>query len=383
VGATLAFTEDSQHIQAAFRNGFLNWGALPQYVYLDNGKAFKSKLFHEQWEGHDLAKELGGIFPKLGIRAQFAESYNAKAKIIERFFRTFQEQFERFISSFRGANIADKPATLMRNEKWIKKLYTCEPPTTEEAMQMIGYYIRYVYGITPHRGLDNRKPWEVFNSAPKPQDRLVNPSQLNFMMLSVERKAIRNEGIVLNKLKYWHPALVFHMGKPVIIRYDLADARWVLVYDEADVFICQASLRQTQHPFIQADLQNSKSHKEYRQEYTQIKKLQRLTEQRTQSFVRSNQESVDKLLKSYMNEIPAENNPTFLQAPMIEAPAPGPEEEIARLEQIVIEQEKAIAASQPEQTHNDQNQAVAEGSTEFDPFDNEEFKKMLKTIGIK
>ena len=383
VGATLAFTEDSQHIQAAFRNGFLNWGALPQYVYLDNGKAFKSKLFHEQWEGHDLAKELGGIFPKLGIRAQFAESYNAKAKIIERFFRTFQEQFERFISSFRGANIADKPATLMRNEKWIKKLYTCEPPTTEEAMQMIGYYIRYVYGITPHRGLDNRKPWEVFNSAPKPQDRLVNPSQLNFMMLSVERKAIRNEGIVLNKLKYWHPALVFHMGKPVIIRYDLADARWVLVYDEADVFICQASLRQAQHPFIQADLQNSKSHKEYRQEYTQIKKLQRLTEQRTQSFVRSNQESVDKLLKSYMNEIPADNNPTFLQAPMIEAPAPGPEEEIARLEQIVIEQEKAIAASQPEQTHNDQNQAVAEGSSEFDPFDDEEFKKMLKTIGIK
>ena len=383
VGATLAFTEDSQHIQAAFRNGFLNWGALPQYVYLDNGKAFKSKLFHEQWEGHDLAKELGGIFPKLGIRAQFAESYNAKAKIIERFFRTFQEQFERFISSFRGANIADKPATLMRNEKWIKKLYTCEPPTTEEAMQMIGYYIRYVYGITPHRGLDNRKPWEVVNSAPKPQDRLVNPSQLNFMMLSVERKAIRNEGIVLNKLKYWHPDLVFHMGKPVIIRYDLADARWVLVYDEADVFICQASLRQAQHPFIQADLQNSKSHKEYRQEYTQIKKLQRLTEQRTQSFVRSNQESVDKLLKSYMNEIPAENNPIFLQAPMIEAPAPGPEEEIARLEQIVIEQEKAIAASQPEQTHNDQNQAVAEGSTEFDPFDNEEFKKMLKTIGIK
>ena len=383
VGATLAFTEDSQHIQAAFRNGFLNWGALPQYVYLDNGKAFKSKLFHEQWEGHDLAKELGGIFPKLGIKAQFAESYNAKAKIIERFFRTFQEQFERFISSFRGSNIADKPATLMRNEKWAKKLYTSEPPTTDEAMQMIGYYIRYVYGNTPHRGLDNRKPWEVFNSAPKPQDRLVNPSRLNFMMLSVERKAIRNEGLVLNKMKYWHPALVEHMGKPVVIRYDLADARWVLVYDEADVFICQAALRQTQHPFIQADMQNSKSHKEYRQEYTQIKKLQRLTEQRTRMFVRSNQESVDKLLKSYVNELPADNNPTFIQPAMIEAPAPSPEEEIARLEQIVIEQDQAAATSLPENTNNDQNQAVIEGSSEFDPFDDEEFKQMLKTIGIK
>jgi hypothetical protein len=73
-------------------------------------------------------------------------------------------------------------------------------------------------------------------------------------------------------------------------------------------------------------MQNSKSHKEYRQEYTQIKKLQRLTEQRTRMFVRSNQESVDKLLKSYVNELPADNNPNFIQPAMIEAPAPGPEE---------------------------------------------------------
>ena len=98
VGASLALTEDSQHIQAAFRNGFLNWGALPKFVYLDNGKAFKSKLFHEKWENHNLETELGGIFPRLKIEAAFAESYNAKAKVIERFFKTFQDQFERFLS---------------------------------------------------------------------------------------------------------------------------------------------------------------------------------------------------------------------------------------------------------------------------------------------
>jgi hypothetical protein len=34
---------------------------LPEYVYLDNGKAFRAKLFHESWEEHDLNKELGGI----------------------------------------------------------------------------------------------------------------------------------------------------------------------------------------------------------------------------------------------------------------------------------------------------------------------------------
>ena len=127
VGASLAFTEDSQHIQLAFRNGFLNWGALPKYVYLDNGKAFRSKLFNEKWQEHDLSSDLAGIFPRLGIQVAFAESYNAKAKIIERFFKTFQERFERFIGSFRGASIDDKPATLMRNEKWARKMYEATP----------------------------------------------------------------------------------------------------------------------------------------------------------------------------------------------------------------------------------------------------------------
>lgn len=267
VGASLAMTEDSQHIQTAFRNGFLNWGAMPKHVYLDNGKAFKSKLFNERWDAHDLSKELGGIFPRLNIGVAFAESYNAKAKIIERFFKTLQEQFERFISSFRGSSIADKPATLMRNEKWAKKMFESTPPTLSEAMQMIGFYIRYIYGETPHSALNGKTPWQVFSSAPIPSDRVVEPSRLNFLMLAAERKAIRNEGIVLNKLRYWDIALVEHIGKPVVIRYDYNDARWILVYDLQDKFICQAELRQTQHPFIPLAMDQPTTHKKFKQEY--------------------------------------------------------------------------------------------------------------------
>jgi putative transposase len=203
VGASLALTEDSQHIQAAFRNGFLNWGALPKFVYLDNGKAFKSKLFHEKWDNHNLETELGGIFPRLKIEAAFAESYNAKAKVIERFFKTFQDQFERFLSSFRGSCVADKPATLMRNEKWARSLFESKPPTLNEAMQMLAFYIRYMYGEAPHSGLDGKSTWEVFSQAPLPEDRKVIPSELNFMMLAMEKKKIRSEGIRFNKLQYW------------------------------------------------------------------------------------------------------------------------------------------------------------------------------------
>ncbi|MDD2228931.1 MAG: Mu transposase C-terminal domain-containing protein [Candidatus Cloacimonetes bacterium] len=385
VGASLAFTEDSQHIQIAFRNGFLNWGALPKYVYLDNGRAFKSKLFHEAWESHDLEIEMGGIFPKLNIGAQFAASYNAKAKVIERFFKTFQEQFERFISSFRGSCIDNKPAPLMRNEKWAQKLYKSVPPTIEEAMQMIGFYVRYVYGETPHGGLGGKTPWQVFSSAPLPSDRLVQPGKLNFMMLSAERKAVRNDGIVFNKLRYWHPALIDLVGKPVIFRYDLADARWILVYDTKDVFICQAELRQTQHPFIKLAMDQPMAHKALKQEYTYIKKLQRNTEQRSKIFVRKNQETVDALLEPYQRLIAASANPTFIQPPALEAPEPGPEQFIANLEHQVTQ----LLEDRPEpQVPEQKDNPPTDTKDEDQPFDsgialNDSFKEMCDFIGIK
>jgi len=340
VGASLAFTEDSQHILAAFRNGFLNtsqWqdrdcitnisggnnnplAFLPRYVYLDNGRAFKSKLFHDKWENHDLAKELGGIFPKLNIEAVFAESYNAKAKVIERFFKTFQEQFERFVSSFRGAAVEDKPATLMRNEKWAKKLYKTEPPTIEEAMSMIGFYIKHIYGETLHCALAGKTPWDVFRTAEIAGERIIEPSELNFLMLSAERKAVRNEGILWGKLHYWHPDLISHIGKPIIFRYDPADIRWILVYDTKDKFICQAELRSAQHPFIKLAVDQPIARKELDKEYRQIKKLQRQTEQRTRILVKNTQEAVDRLLSPHIKTITQAANPTFIQTPMLTAP---------------------------------------------------------------
>jgi putative transposase len=317
VGASLAVSEDSQHVQTAFRNGFLNWGGLPRYVYLDNGKAFKAKLFNEQWEDHDLVTELGGIFPRLGIGVSFAQAYNARAKVIERFFKTFQEQFERFISTFRGASIADKPATLMRNEKWAKKVFEGTPPTVEETMELINFYIRHVYGETPHGGLQGRTPFSVYSATAVPAERRIDPANLNFMMLTAERKRVRSEGIRLNHCLYWHDSLVDHIGKPVVIRFDYADARWILVYSQQDRFICQAELRRAQHPFIKLDPVNPTAHKELHREYQQIKRLQKHTEQRTKQVVKRAQEAVDSLVRPL--QLPQETA-LFNQAPMITAP---------------------------------------------------------------
>ena len=386
VGASLAFTEDSHHIQVAFRNGFLNWGALPKSVYLDNGKAFKSKLFHEKWEEHDLEKELCGIFPRLGINAVFAKSYNAKAKVIERFFKTFQEQFERFISSFRGASIADKPSTLMRNEKWAKKLFEAHPPTIEETMQMIAFYIRKIYGERPHSGLNGRTPWRVFSSSKLPESRLVIPGKLNNMMLSSERKRLRNNGILLGKLMYWNVELTNHIGKEVIIRYDLGDARWILVYDTKDIFICQAELRRAQHPMIHLAEDQPTSFKELQKEYTQIKKLQRRTEQRTKMIVKQTQQVVDRLITPMRKAQELTENPIFKQAPMIEAPKPGRDEAINAMEKQML---KNLPQLEPIETEVEAQEPIRETETIACAINSEiktkpkSFEEMLKRAGIR
>lgn len=373
VGASLAFTEDSQHIQLAFRNGFLNWGALPKYVYLDNGKAFRSKLFNEKWQEHDLSSDLAGIFPRLGIQVAFAESYNAKAKIIERFFKTFQEQFERFIGTFRGASIADKPATLMRNEKWARKMYESTPPTIEEAMQMIGFYVRYIYGENPHGGLNGRKPYEVFSKAMLPEDRKVETNRLNFLMMSAVRKTLRNNGIMLNKLQYWDTALMEHIGKEVVIRYDLADLRWIAVYDLQDNFLCQAEVRKAQDPFIHLSMDNPISHAEFTKEYKAIKRHQRQIATRTKMVVKNSQEIVHRLLKP----LPAlESNPTFKQDPILTQPTRETEELMQQLEQQVIKQ-IPIESEEPKQTDIP---TLIDG--EIKPKQ-KSFDEMLKFIGIK
>ncbi len=388
VGASLAFTEDSHHIQVAFRNGFLNWGALPKIVYLDNGKAFKSKLFHENWEEHDLETELCGIFPRLGINAVFAKSYNAKAKVIERFFKTFQEQFERFISSFRGASIDDKPCTLMRNEKWSKKLFEAHPPTIEETMQMIAYYVRHIYGERSHSSLNNKTPWEVFSSSKLPEDRIVIPGKLNFMMLSAERKHLRNNGILLGKLMYWNVELTNHIGKDVIIRYDLGDARWILVYDTKDTFLCQAELRRTQHPMIQLAEDQPTSFKELNKEYKEIKKLQRRTEQRTKTIVKQTQIVVDRLMLPMRKAQAIEANPMFKQPAMIEPPKPGRDEAINAMEKQMLKNLPQLEPINPDVTpiapkRDAEAIETAVNSDLTAKVKPKSFEEMLKRAGIR
>ena len=176
VGYEIMMTENTQCIASALRNAIINLGVIPKVVYQDNGKAFKSKYF----QNVDFDEEgFNGVYANLGIRSVFAKPYNARAKVIERFFLEFQEEFEKMMTSYIGTSIEDKPAWLKRGEKlhrdMHKKLTKNYIPTVQEAIKFIDCWL------------------EFHNSKPCPNDRSMTIKEcLNTVQADCRQSAKRS-----------------------------------------------------------------------------------------------------------------------------------------------------------------------------------------------
>nr|NJM04896.1 transposase family protein [Desulfobacula sp.] len=111
-------TENQWGIMAAFRKAVMALGRYPDSVYLDNGKAFKSNLFCKEV---DLDfEEMTGLYARVGTAVMFAQPYNGRAKVVERFFATIQDQLEFIMPSYCGDSITTKPPWMNRNETFQK-----------------------------------------------------------------------------------------------------------------------------------------------------------------------------------------------------------------------------------------------------------------------
>ena len=104
-------------------------------MYQDNGRAFRAKYFNDDIGFSELG--FNGLYSKLGIETVFARPYNARAKVIERFFKEFQEGFEKILPRYIGSNTENKPAYMMRNEKLPKHWHCDYVQTIDETIKMI------------------------------------------------------------------------------------------------------------------------------------------------------------------------------------------------------------------------------------------------------
>ena len=262
VGYEIMMTENTQCIASALRNAILNLGMIPKVVYQDNGKAFKAKYF----QSCDFDEEgFNGVYANLGIRSVFAKPYNARAKVIERFFLEFQEEFEKMMTSYIGTSIEDKPAWLKRGEKlhrdMHKKLTKNYIPTVQEAVKFIDCWLEF-HNSKPCPNDRSMTIKECLNTV---QNQDIDKNILNDLMMKTEARTINKHGITFLGMHY-RSDVILGLRDKVYVRYSLFDLSKVQVYSIKGEFLCVAHRVQKVHPMANV-LGTVKDMEEYKQQY--------------------------------------------------------------------------------------------------------------------
>jgi len=237
-------TENTASISSALRRSILRLGKYPRVVYLDNGRAFKSKFF----KGTDLDEAgYAGVYERMGCQTIFAWPYHGQSKTVERFFSTFAE-LERMSPTYSGTSIENKPPRMMRGEKKHRKLHEQQFGgrclTLEEAHIVIAAWFDE-YSKRAQRGhLAGSTPKELFLEG---KGDGVDRAELTWLMMSLEIKTIHRNGITFQGQNYYHPAL-YGRRHSVTVRYDLQDTSSLWVFDEEGTLLCEATPKEQLHP---------------------------------------------------------------------------------------------------------------------------------------
>ena len=266
VGYEIMIEENTQNIASALRNAILNLGKIPKFVYLDNGRAFRGKYFIGSAKFDEIG--LKGIYEKLGITTVFANPYNARAKVIERFFLEMQESFEKLLPSYIGTSIENKPARLRRNEKFHSEIHQEFIPTIQQTIQMINSWLEYKNSL-PCQNDKTKTIQEMLNSIEKQE---INPRELDDLMLAQEVKTITSQGIRFLKSDYYNNAL-YGLRQKVIIKYSLFDLSYINVYTISGKFLCKAERITLTHPLAHytGEINDIEDYKQKIQKQKQLK----------------------------------------------------------------------------------------------------------------
>ena len=291
VGYEIMLEENTQCIASALRNAIINLDMIPKVVYQDNGRAFRAKYFTDDKSFTELGFQ--GLYSKLGIETVFARSYNARAKVIERFFKEFQEGFEKLLPSYIGSSINKKPAYMLRNEKFHKQLHNNYIPTTEKTIKMIDMWLSFknfqpcpnAQDKTIAEVLSERKRWSI------------DINILDDLMLAAEVKTIQRNGIRFLNCDYFDERLYGFKNK-VLIKYNLIDLTKIKVFKSKGEYLCTAERVTETHPMAKI-LGDVKDFEDYKQKIVKQQQLRKKTINSVKQYL-SNEDV--KFIEQKMNE---------------------------------------------------------------------------------
>lgn len=233
--------ENGDLIRISFKKAAENVKALPEAVYVDNGRGFMSKLLtggmQTRFRFKVREEDPLGIFVLLGIEVTAALPYNARAKPIESFWRTLAEMDRRFDGAYVGNRPGARPEDCdPRNAVPIERYRA----TINEALA--------IYHAQEHRGdaMDGRAPRAIYEELlAKTPVRSPTREQLRLCMLAAEQvKLDATDGCVrLLGNRYWTEALSsLPRNVPYTVRFNPEDAADPVSVSRGDVFQCEAKL---------------------------------------------------------------------------------------------------------------------------------------------
>ena len=277
VGYEIMLKENTQCIASALRNAIINLDMIPKVVYQDNGRAFRAKYFTDDKGFTEFGFQ--GLYSKLGIETVFARPYNARAKVIERFFKEFQEGFEKLLPSYIGSSIQNKPAYMMRNEKFHKNLHNEFIPTIEETIKMIDMWLSFK-NSQPCPNAPDKTVTEVLSERKRQN---IDINILDDLMLATEVKTIQRNGIRFLNCDYFDERLYGFKSK-VLIKYNLFDLTSIKVYTPKGEYLCTAERVTETHPMAKL-LGDVKDYEDYKQKIVRQRQLKKKTVESVKKYL--------------------------------------------------------------------------------------------------
>jgi hypothetical protein len=169
-GWHLSWQPNSQTISFAFSHAVMPKAApvfehlcgLPEAVYQDNGKDYDAKRLTGQTKAQRRAREIDtrladGLFPQWKIQVLHALPYNARAKAVERWFRTLCMQFSQDQPGYIGSNPSQRTRLVseeqLQHERWLEGKARSTPFLTmaEFKRRFEAWLVEYMQ--RPHEGL--------------------------------------------------------------------------------------------------------------------------------------------------------------------------------------------------------------------------------------
>ncbi|MBR1943114.1 transposase [bacterium] len=256
-GYEIMLTENTQNISSALRNAIIRLGKIPKKVYMDNGRAFRGSYF----KGCNDFNQAGfqGVYKNLGIKEVVAKPYNGRSKIVERFFGDFVRTCPPLVASYTGSSISNKPAHLMRNEKFHKELHkNDEIPTIEQAKKIIETWLNEYHRQMPCPHDKSKTIGEMFESG---KGQGVDVEMLDELMMSECIRSAKRNTIKLFGLEY-ECAELYGLEDKFVIKYSLFDISKIKIYSLKGEFIGTAHIVEPVKAFAQdasaVDLYNYK-----------------------------------------------------------------------------------------------------------------------------